>query len=369
MINKTIEERCSFSTQRLSVSSWTNQVKELYSKKTFAKKVIKILTPNVTKALPDGWQNISTIDGAQKWIKDRDNESHFVAIQLLSTNETIGFIFLYESDSERNYYNLRFGYLLSEKVWGKGLGTELIEGLIKWCRTEGDIKSISGGVEADNVRSIKVLEKTGFSASTADNPTQEVVFYEYQFDIEKTYDDVYKHNENMFGHPYRELQDYFKAYPKRGTVLDLGCGQGRDSFFLSSLGFNVTAVDNSAIGISQMINKSKDLNVSINGILTDVLDYKSDDKFDIILFDMLLHSFDDKVQKQLLDKFANNLDAEGVFCIVYPEELNSDHFMKIFEELSDNWGLVNKITINDVPKVDGNEVFTFEMIIVKNNVL
>lgn len=188
MINKAIEERCSFSTRRLAVSSWSNQVKELDFKKSFAERVIKILTPNVTKALPDGWQNISTIDSAQEWIKNRDNESHFLTIQLSSTNETVGFIFIYESDSESKYYNLRFGYLLSEQVWNKGLGTELVEGLINWCRKEGDIKSISGGVETDNIGSIKVLEKTGFSASTIDNSTEQVVFYEYQFEIEETFD-------------------------------------------------------------------------------------------------------------------------------------------------------------------------------------
>ena len=183
MKNKTIEERCNFNTQRLEVSSWLNQVKGAESKKGFAEKVIEILSPNVTKALPDGWQNISTIDEAKAWIKDRADESHFVTIQLVSTNETIGFIFLYESDSENNYYKLRFGYLLSEKHWGKGLGTELIEGLIKWCKKEGDIQSISGGVETDNIGSIKVLEKTGFSVSTADNPAEGVVFYEYNFEI------------------------------------------------------------------------------------------------------------------------------------------------------------------------------------------
>jgi len=252
MTDKTIEKRCRFTTQRLSVSSWTNQVKEVDSKKIFAEKVISILTPNVTKALPDGWQNISTIDGAQEWIKERNMESHFVTIQLLSTKEIVGFIFLYETESHHKFYELRFGYLLVEKVWGKGLATELIEGLLKWCKTEGDIKSISGGVETDNIGSIRVLEKTGFSASTLDNSTEQVVFYEYQFDIEETFDDLYNKNESFYGHPYQELQDYFKIYPKKGAVLDLGCGQGRDSFYLSSLSFNVTAVDNSTTGISQI---------------------------------------------------------------------------------------------------------------------
>ncbi len=183
MNRNSIEQRCDFETPRLSVNSWTNQIKGVNPKNNFEKKIIEILTPNVTKALPEGWQNINTLDKAKNWVTERDKESHFVTIQLLSTNETIGFIFLYESDSENKYYNLRFGYLLSEKVWGKGLGTELIEGLIKWCKASGDIKSISGGVESDNLGSIRVLEKTGFSASTIDNSTEQIKFYEYKFDI------------------------------------------------------------------------------------------------------------------------------------------------------------------------------------------
>lgn len=186
MKKETIEERCHFKTQRLSVSRWTNQSKDLGSENKFAKKVIEILTPNVTKALPDGWQNLKSINDAKAWINARDLESHFLSIQLNSTNETVGFIFLYESEADQNCYDLRFGYLLSEKVWGKGMATELIEDLIKWCKEASDIKSLSGGVECDNIGSIKVLEKTGFSVSTADSHSKQVVFYDYQFDINNT---------------------------------------------------------------------------------------------------------------------------------------------------------------------------------------
>ncbi|PWJ42685.1 GNAT family N-acetyltransferase [Sediminitomix flava] len=184
MSAKMIEEQCNFETKRLSVKSWTKQVEELGGIDIFAEKVIEILSPNVTKNLPDGWQNITTKNEAQEWIKDRNAESHFVCIQLLDTKEPVGFIFFYESDTNDVYYNLRFGYLLSEKVWGKGVGTELIDGLINWCKTEGNIRSISGGVECDNIGSIKVLEKNGFKASSIDSPSADILFYEYQFDVD-----------------------------------------------------------------------------------------------------------------------------------------------------------------------------------------
>ena len=189
MNESTIEHRCSFKTARHSVESWKNLVNNEQSKNHFAEKVIGILTPNVTKALPEGWQHINTLEKAKGWIAERANESHFLTIRLLSTNETIGFLFLYESDPEHSYHDLRFGYLLSEKVWGKGLGTELVEGLIDWCKASGDIKSLSGGVEPGNAGSIRVLEKAGFSISTMDTPTDQVRFYEYKFDLEDQFDE------------------------------------------------------------------------------------------------------------------------------------------------------------------------------------
>ena len=43
---------------------------------------------------------------------------------------------------------------------------------------------------------------------------------------EYDYDEYYQEPE-YFGAPYNELVSFFAEYPFRGTVLDLGCGQGR----------------------------------------------------------------------------------------------------------------------------------------------
>jgi len=179
--SKTLEHKCSFRTERLLIQSWSNNDKHLTSNQNLEGCVINILTAEVTKALPEGWQSINTLSDAQKWIEDRDEESNFLTVELLATNEIIGFVFLYELNSEENSLGLRFGYLLSESNWGKGFGTELVKGLVKWCETMGTINSISGGVEIDNIGSIRVLEKTGFSRSTIDSPSENVIFYERKF--------------------------------------------------------------------------------------------------------------------------------------------------------------------------------------------
>ncbi len=65
------------------------------------------------------------------------------------------------------------------------------------------------------------------------------------------YDQYYK-EKDLFGKPYPGLQKFFKKYEPKGKVLDLGCGQGRDALFLGALGYNVTGIDLSKVGIDQM---------------------------------------------------------------------------------------------------------------------
>jgi ribosomal-protein-alanine N-acetyltransferase len=163
-LSEILGQNCLFETSRASLFNWNF----IASKEAATKSVLKIMTPNVTKALPDGWQNLNTINKAENWINERKADSNFYAISLKETSEIIGFLFLYNSEEEKN--ELRLGYLLSESVWGKGIGSELIQGLVKWSKDSAIIDSISGGVEKDNIGSIKVLEKNGFHQSNEELP-------------------------------------------------------------------------------------------------------------------------------------------------------------------------------------------------------
>lgn len=183
---------------------------------------------------------------------------------------------------------------------------------------------------------------------------------------QKTFDEMYNDNIDMFGHPYRELQNYFIKYPIKGTLLDLGCGQGRDSIFLASIGYQVTAVDNSEVGVKQMMNTALKKKLKIDSIIGDVLKLKLKKKFDIILFDMLLHSFEKFKQIELLNKYFSYLNENGIICIVFPEDMTSTHFTNIFESLPYDWKMLNKIIINDVPKLkEDDDDYTFIMIVVQ----
>lgn len=180
--------------------------------------------------------------------------------------------------------------------------------------------------------------------------------------MEHSFDHTYEKNKELYGHPYRELQDYFRSHTK-GTLLDLGCGQGRDAIFLASIGYEVTAVDSSKVGIAQMLSKAKEKNLEIKGIVSDVESLELKETFEIILFDMLLHSFDKEERIKLLHKYSKYLSEKGLMCIVYPDDMRKE-----FSDLFSDWNIEETIVVKDVPKLsEEDEDYTFEMIIVQKN--
>lgn len=151
-----------FVTDRLSILHWNFITQHSPYQEVATASVLSIMTPNVTKTLPDGWQQLDALDKAENWIAERLQDSHFYALTSTETHEIIGYLFLY---TEVGSNALRLGYLLSELHWGKGLGSELVKGLVAWCKQTKLVTAISGGVEQDNIGSIKVLEKNGFYLS------------------------------------------------------------------------------------------------------------------------------------------------------------------------------------------------------------
>ena len=143
--------------------------------------ICSILSPEVTVSLPSGWSNINTREKANVWLEARKSEGTVLFVHHKELKRVVGFIFLYNMDNNSARTDYRFGYLLAQEVWGNGLGTELIKGLIDACKREGTINSVSGGVERNNGASIRVLEKIGFVSSKEDVPSKETLFFRYQF--------------------------------------------------------------------------------------------------------------------------------------------------------------------------------------------
>jgi len=103
-----------------------------------------------------------------------------------------------------------------------------------------------------------------------------------------TYDKYYQ-TENLFGDPYPALIEFFAEYPGKGKLLDLGCGQGRDAIALARLGYAVTGIDHSEVGIEQMNQVARSENLHLVGQVGDIYAFDRFDEFDVVLLDSMFH--------------------------------------------------------------------------------
>ena len=102
---------------------------------------------------------------------------------------------------------------------------------------------------------------------------------------------------------------FLKELPKNASVVDAGCGSGRDSKFFLSKGFEVIAFDQSKV-LSQKACELTGLNVLTESFLSMKISEQSQDA--IWACASLLHvSFDDL--PKTFDHMANWLKPGGVF--------------------------------------------------------
>ena len=60
---------------------------------------------------------------------------------------------------------VEIGYRLAFSKWGQGLATEAVEGIKKYVFSQYPLDKVIAIIEPQNVRSIRVAEKVGFSLS------------------------------------------------------------------------------------------------------------------------------------------------------------------------------------------------------------
>lgn len=151
------------------------------------------------------------------------------------------------------------------------------------------------------------------------------------------YNTYYK-TENLFGEPYAELIEFFKNHESKGTLIDVGCGQGRDSIALARLGYTVTGIDNSKVGIDQMIQMSNSENLKVAGIVGDIYDFDNYQKYDVVLLDSMFHfeKRDRQKETELISKIAGDLKRNGLICVCIQD---TGKKVDILKETIDNTAL------------------------------
>lgn len=101
------------------------------------------------------------------------------------------------------------------------------------------------------------------------------------------------------------------------TLLDCGCGDGRDSLYFAGKGLDVTSVDFSKSGLENLrgqILKKGIVNIQV--LETDIEEINlENNSFDAIYCHLSLHYFDDETTNKIFDRLFGILKKDGRFFI------------------------------------------------------
>ncbi|MCM1415709.1 MAG: class I SAM-dependent methyltransferase [bacterium] len=139
-----------------------------------------------------------------------------------------------------------------------------------------------------------------------------------KFDRDTEYwDNYYKENrENMEASLF--AQDIFEKYlvEKNGGLLEIGCGNGRDSKFFISKGFDVTAIDASKIAIEKLQHEFAEMNNTsfvCGDFVSEIEKFK--ERFDFCYSRFSLHAINEEQEKILLKNVFEAIRQGGYFFI------------------------------------------------------
>ena len=133
------------------------------------------------------------------------------------------------------------------------------------------------------------------------------------------YDQYYQEGPDALDPPTKRLVDFLTQHlPKGASVLDVGCGQGRDAVWLARAGHPVTGIDPSAVGIGQLQDIAVSQSLPITAHVADLENFSLTETYDCVLFDRTLHMLDDVYRVAGFKRLLCKVNPAG--CVVVLDE-------------------------------------------------
>jgi len=128
--------------------------------------------------------------------------------------------------------------------------------------------------------------------------------------------------------PSQILSLVWRNFLPNSKILDLGCGQGIDSLFLSKNGFFVTAIDSSDVAINQIKIKKDEFKLNnLELICGDIKDFNIEkDKYQVIVCRNVLNFLDKDKALKILNSLKDNIQ-KGSYIIIEVFTKNDPSFL------------------------------------------
>lgn len=118
--------------------------------------------------------------------------------------------------------------------------------------------------------------------------------------------------------PTVDVGEFYELFPTGGRVLDVGCGEGRNSIFMAKLGCQVDAFDLSENGIAKVKQIADAEGVQVNFFPCDLAQFVFDGDYDVIFSHGVLHLPEKAVRTAFIRKMQEHTrpggyNAVGIF--------------------------------------------------------
>jgi len=248
-------EDLSFGTERLVVSDWNLA---LGPGRDLTSTVAWLMSPATTESLRDAWRGEYSVERTERWITERNAESSNLLVTDRRSGEPIGLLILFPIPQDNasadvsSGCEVRIGYLFDEAVWGQGLASELVSGMVDWSREQSGIDALIAGVGDSEGASARVLVKNGFTQDSGASEARLTFRLDVRTDA---WDEVAAEwDDGPAARAYAEaaFDSLLAALADRGATLagsrvcDFGCGTGLLTEKLVDAVKSVDAVDTSS---------------------------------------------------------------------------------------------------------------------------
>lgn len=151
--------------------------------------------------------------------------------------------------------------------------------------------------------------------------------YESDYDRDTNYWNKYYGKKHDIEHPSLFAKYVGELLKKNGNLLELGCGNGRDSIYFSDLGLNVTAIDASDKAIEESGMKYKNNNICF--VCDDFVRATAIfvGQYEYVYSRFSLHAINEEQEDEVIHNVYNVLKKGGMF-FVEARSINDDIFGK-----------------------------------------
>lgn len=96
------------------------------------------------------------------------------------------------------------------------------------------------------------------------------------------------------------------------SLLDIGCGEGRNAVFFARNGYKVSAFDLSMNGVQKTKALAQTIGVKIDVCVSDILNYKFEKEFNVLFSTGVLQYIPAKKRQAIFDQYKEHTSIDGL---------------------------------------------------------